>query len=83
VATGGGGGVTPATPARHGRLLDLVPREQDVRLDQEGSDAAADEARTASFALKLKLKPGTYTFSMTLMDRVSSRFGTALERIAL
>lgn len=76
-------GVYLAIYDRDGRLLDLVPREQDVRLEQEGSDAAADEARTASFALKLKLKPGTYTFSMTLMDRVSSRFGTALERIAL
>ena len=76
-------GVYLAIYDRDGRLLDLVPREQDVRLEQEGSDAAADEARTASFALKLKLKPGTYTFSMTLMDRVSSRFGTALERVAL
>jgi VWFA-related protein len=67
---------------REGRLLDLVPKEQDVRIESETA-ATGDGSRTASFALKLKLKPGTYTFSMTLMDRVSSRFGTALERVAL
>lgn len=66
-----------------GRLMDIVPTSQDVEVESERLAQVLDAGETASFALKVRLKPGTYTFSMTLMDQVSSRFGTALERRAI
>jgi VWFA-related protein len=66
-----------------GKLMDIVPNAQDILVENEQMAQALDPERTATFALKVKLKPGTYTFSLTLMDQVSSRFGTALERLAI
>jgi VWFA-related protein len=66
-----------------GRLMDIIPNTQDVQVESDRIDQVLATGEAASFALKVRLKPGTYTFSMTLMDQVSSRFGTALERRAI
>lgn len=67
-----------------GKLVDLVKTHQDVRVPVAAIAAAAqDPSQNASFALKVKLKPGSYTVSLTMMDEVTTRYGTGLERIRL
>lgn len=66
-----------------GKLMDIVPTTQDVQVESDRLSQVIAAGEAASFAVKVRLKPGTYTFSMTLMDQVSSRFGTALERRAI
>jgi hypothetical protein len=63
--------------------MDIIPNIQDIQVERDRIDHVLATGEAASFALKVRLKPGTYTFSMTLMDQVSSRFGTALERRAI
>jgi len=67
----------------HGNLLDLVPTQQDIRVEATMVERVLAEGENASFKLNVRLKPGTYTLSLTLMDEVSSRFGTTLERVEI
>lgn len=66
-----------------GNLLDIVPLTQDVRIDPAQQEAVLARNENATFKLKVRLSPGSYTLSITAMDQVSSRFGTALERIQI
>jgi hypothetical protein len=66
-----------------GNLMDIVPVQQDIRVETSQQEAVLARNENATFKLKVRLKPGNYTLSLTAMDQVSSRFGTALERIEI
>lgn len=68
---------------KEGNLMDLIPVQQDIRVETSQQEAVLARNESATFKLKVRLKPGTYTLSLTAMDQVSSRFGTALERVVI
>jgi VWFA-related protein len=66
-----------------GNMIDLVPVQQDIKVESAQQSAVVERNESATFKLKVRLKPGSYTLSLTAMDQVSSRFGTALERVQI
>jgi VWFA-related protein len=66
-----------------GALVDLVRTHQDVHVKSADLGGAPDPSKAASFAMRFKLKPGTYTVSLTMMDEVTTRYGTGLDRVRL
>ena len=61
----------------------LVREYQDLRLQLEAG-ASFPPGATARFGLKVgELEPGDYTFTITVMDEVTERYGTGLEAASL
>lgn len=65
-----------------GKLVDLVRANQDVHVTEEALHAEKPN-KSASFAMRFKLKPGTYTVSLTMMDEVTTRYGTGFDRVRI
>ncbi|MEM7482881.1 MAG: VWA domain-containing protein [Acidobacteriota bacterium] len=66
-----------------GELVNLYRERQDLRLPAD-KIADADDNAPARFGLTVKdLKRGNYTFTLTLLDEISDRFGTGLQPVQL